>query len=116
MRCVQVCDKIQGLGIWDVEGTGSRTTVNVAGHKTIRGKLTVLSAVSVSAHRPAGALSERDDTEKVWDAIENKDKIVVAQVSTGAWRGLGAKLRPMDEDAPVGKIFDALKRMGGLRL
>ena len=36
MRCVQVCDKIQGLGIWDVEGTGSRTTVNVAGHKTIR--------------------------------------------------------------------------------
>lgn len=32
---VQVCDKVQGLGIWDVEGTGSRTTINVAGHRTI---------------------------------------------------------------------------------
>ena len=35
MRCVQVCDKVQGLGIWDVEGTGSRTTINVSGLKTI---------------------------------------------------------------------------------
>ena len=27
MRCIQVCDKIQGMHIWDVVGTGSRTTV-----------------------------------------------------------------------------------------
>ena len=79
MRCVQVCDKIQGLGIWDVEGTGSRTTVNVAGHKTIREADCALCGQCIT-HCPVGALSERDDTEKVWDAIENKDKIVVAQV------------------------------------
>ena len=30
MRCVQVCDKIQDLHIWDVQNTGSRTTVDVA--------------------------------------------------------------------------------------
>ena len=35
MRCIQICDKVQSLNIWDVEGTGSRTTVNVSGHKTI---------------------------------------------------------------------------------
>ena len=35
MRCVQVCEKVQSLGVWDVEGTGSRTTINVAGHRTI---------------------------------------------------------------------------------
>ena len=29
MRCVQVCDNIQGMHIWDVVNTGSRTTVNV---------------------------------------------------------------------------------------
>ncbi len=34
MRCVQVCDKIQSLGIWDVAGTGSRTTVDVSGNRT----------------------------------------------------------------------------------
>ena len=29
MRCIQICDKIQGLNIWDVTSTGSRTTINV---------------------------------------------------------------------------------------
>ena len=80
MRCVQVCDKIQGLGIWDVEGTGSRTTVNVAGHKTIREADCALCGQCIT-HCPVGALSERDDTEKVWEAIENKEKIDVAQVA-----------------------------------
>ena len=111
MRCVQVCDKIQGLGIWDVEGTGSRTTVNVAGHKTIREADCVLCGQCIT-HCPVGALSERDDTEKVWDAIENKDKIVVAQVAPAVRAAWGEELGLTDEDAPVGKIFDALKRMG----
>ena len=111
MRCVQVCDKIQGLGIWDVEGTGSRTTVNVAGHKTIREADCALCGQCIT-HCPVGALSERDDTEKVWDAIENKDKIVVAQVAPAVRAAWGEELGLTDEDAPVGKIFDALKRMG----
>ena len=29
MRCIQVCDKIQDLHIWDVTSTGSRTTISV---------------------------------------------------------------------------------------
>lgn len=111
MRCVQVCDKIQGLGIWDVEGTGSRTTVNVAGHKTIREADCALCGQCIT-HCPVGALSERDDTEKVWEAIENKDKIVVAQVAPAVRAAWGEELGLTDEDAPVGKIFDALKRMG----
>ena len=111
MRCVQVCDKIQGLGIWDVEGTGSRTTVNVAGHKTI-GEANCALCGQCITHCPVGALSERDDTEKVWEAIENKDKIVVAQVAPAVRAAWGEELGLTDEDAPVGKIFDALKRMG----
>ena len=35
MRCIQVCDKVQGLKIWDVTGTGSRTTVGVSGNRQI---------------------------------------------------------------------------------
>ena len=30
MRCVQICDKVQGMRIWDLTGTGSRTTVDVS--------------------------------------------------------------------------------------
>ena len=29
MRCVQVCDKIQSMNIWDLMGTGSHTTIGV---------------------------------------------------------------------------------------
>ncbi|EJX00235.1 hydrogenase, Fe-only, partial [gut metagenome] len=35
MRCVNICDKVQALHIWDVQNTGSRTTVDVAGNITI---------------------------------------------------------------------------------
>ena len=31
MRCIQICDKVQTLNIWDLAGTGSRTTVDVMG-------------------------------------------------------------------------------------
>lgn len=30
MRCIQVCDKMQSLNVWDVANTGSRTTVDVS--------------------------------------------------------------------------------------
>ena len=35
MRCIQICDKVQNLHIWDLEGTGSRSTVNVSGGRKI---------------------------------------------------------------------------------
>ena len=111
MRCIQICEKVQGLGVWDVEGTGSRTSVNVAGHRNIEEADCSLCGQCIT-HCPVGALRERDDTEKVWEAIEDKEKIVVAQVAPAvrtAWaEELGLKL----EDAPVGKILDALKKMG----
>ena len=111
MRCVQVCDKIQGLGIWDVEGTGSRTTINVAGHRSIDEADCALCGQCIT-HCPVGALRERDDTEKVWKAIEDKDKIVVAQVAPAVRAAWGEELGLAPEDAKVGKILDALKRMG----
>lgn len=36
MRCIQVCDKIQGQKVWDLVGTGSRATVNVSGNRNIK--------------------------------------------------------------------------------
>ena len=111
MRCVQVCDKVQGLGIWDVEGTGSRTTIQVSGRKKIEASDCSLCGQCIT-HCPVGALRERDDTEKVWKAIEDKDKIVVAQVAPAVRAAWGEELGLAPEDAKVGKILDALKRMG----
>lgn len=111
MRCIQVCDKVQSLNIWDVEGTGSRTTVNVSGHKKINEAACSLCGQCIT-HCPVGALRERDDTEKVWEAIADPDKIVVAQVAPAVRAAWGEELGLKLEDATVGKILDSLKRMG----
>lgn len=111
MRCIQICDKVQNLQVWDLVGTGSRTTVNVSGNKEISQADCALCGQCVT-HCPVAALRERDDTEKVWDAIADKDKIVVAQIAPAVRAAWGEALGLSREEATVGKIVDALKRMG----
>lgn len=111
MRCVQVCDKIAGLGIWTLEGTGARSTINVSGARTIAEADCSLCGQCIT-HCPVGALKERDDTEEFLRAIADPKKVVVVQVAPAvraAWgEGLGLDL----SEATVGKIFDSLKRIG----
>ncbi len=111
MRCVQVCDKIQTLHIWDMEGTGSRSTVNVSGGRTIKEADCALCGQCIT-HCPVGALRECDDTEPFWNAIADPKKVVVAQVAPAVRTAWGEALGMKPEEATVGKIMDALKKMG----
>ena len=111
MRCVQVCDKIQGMKIWDVEGTGSRTTVNVSKNRKIEESDCTLCGQCIT-HCPVGALNARDDTEKVWSAIEDPEKVTVVQVAPAVRTAWGESLGIPREEATMGKITDALRRIG----
>lgn len=111
MRCIQICDKIQDLHIWDVTSTGSRTTVNVRGNKKISDVSCSLCGQCIT-HCPVGALHERDDTEKVFRAIADPNKVVVAQVAPAVRAAWGEALGLSREEATVGKIMDSLKRLG----
>lgn len=111
MRCIQVCDKIQGLKIWDVTGTGSRTTVGVANNRKIDEVSCALCGQCVT-HCPVGALRERDDTEKVWEAIADEKKVVVAQIAPAVRAAWGESLGMSRQEATFGKIVSALKKMG----
>lgn len=111
MRCIQVCDKVQSMHVWDVAGTGSRTTVGVSGNRRIEEAGCTLCGQCIT-HCPVGALRERDDTEKVWDAVADEKKIVVAQIAPAVRAAWGESLGLSREEATVGKIADALKRMG----
>ena len=111
MRCIQVCDKVQGLGIWDVTSTGSRTTVNVKGNRKITDADCALCGQCIT-HCPVGALRERDDTEKVWEAIADEKENRCGSDCSAVRAAWGEAMGMKREDAAVGKIIDAWKRMG----
>ena len=111
MRCVQICDKVQSLNIWDVAGTGSRTTVNVSKNRKLEEADCAYCAQCVT-HCPVGALYERDDTAQVLAALADPEIVTVVQVAPAvraAWAedfGL-----PLDVATP-GRMVSALKSLG----
>ena len=76
LRCIQVCDKVQNTGVWDLTNRSSHTCVGVAGGAPIEQTDCTLCGQCVT-HCPTGALRERDDTERVFDAIADPDTTVV---------------------------------------
>ena len=111
MRCIQVCDKIQGLNIWDVAGTGSRVTVNVSLNRKIKEADCAYCGQCIT-HCPTAALQERDDTEDVLDMLADPSLTTVVQVAPAvrvAWaEAAGVEPGP----AATRKMVAALKRIG----
>lgn len=111
MRCIQICDKIQSLGIWDIVNSGYRTTVDVSWNRTIEQSDCSLCGQCIT-HCPVGALTVRNDTEKVYDALENPDLITVVQVAP-AVRTAWAEFLDVDEKLDTQNMMvAALKKIG----
>ena len=111
MRCVQICDNIQGMHVWDVVNTGSRTTVNIAKNKTIlETKCTLCGQCVVNC--PVGALRERDDVGYVLDAVENEDIITVVQIAPAVRTAWGEGFGLSKEFATAKRLVSALRKVG----
>lgn len=111
MRCIQICDKVQSLGVWDVANTGSRTTVAVSGGRNIREADCALCGQCIT-HCPVGALRARDDTEKVFAALADPDKITVVQIAPAVRATWGESLGLSREEATMERLVAALRKMG----
>lgn len=111
MRCIQVCDKVQGMHIWDLTGTGSRTTVDVCYNRRLKDTDCTFCGQCVT-HCPTGALTVRDETNRVLNALADPEITTIVQVAPAvrvAWAesfGLGAKY------ATPGRLVAGLKRIG----
>ncbi len=111
MRCVQVCDKVQSLNIWDVAGTGSRTTVDVSKNRKITEADCALCGQCIT-HCPVGALRERDDVDKALDALADPEKITVVQVAPAVRAAWGESFGLTREFASVKRLVAALRQIG----
>ncbi|MCI5951532.1 MAG: [FeFe] hydrogenase, group A [Anaerostipes sp.] len=111
MRCVQICDKVQGLNIWDVANTGSRTDVDVSLNRKIEDADCALCGQCIT-HCPVGALRERDDTDKAFEAFADPDKVTVVQIAPAVRTAWGESLGLKREDATIKKLVSAIRKMG----
>lgn len=106
LRCVSVCSKVQKLDVWDLMGSGARTRIGAVAEEDCA------FCGQCITHCPVGALHERDDVAKVFAAIDDPDKIVVAQVAPAvrtAWaEGLGLPV----EEATQERMAAAIRRLG----
>ena len=111
MRCIQVCDKIQSMGVWDVMGTGSRTTVGVDGARTL-GQSDCTFCGQCITHCPVGGLQERDDTALVYQALADPKKITVVQMAPAIRAAWAESFGLAPRFATAQRMVTALKQMG----
>ena len=114
MRCVQICDKVQSLNVWDVSNTGSRTTVDVSMGREIKMSDCSLCGQCIT-HCPTGALQERDDVSRIFDIhgdLSNPDKITVVQIAPAVRAAWGEEFGLSRDFATDKRMVAALRRMG----
>jgi NADH-quinone oxidoreductase subunit G len=111
LRCVQVCNNIQNVGVWDTVNSGGKTSIGVFGNKDIKESHCVLCGQCV-AHCPVGALRVRDDTEILRDMLNDDSKFTVIQIAPAVRTAWAEDLGIKPEVATIERLVTALRRMG----
>ena len=110
-RCEAVCSKVQGVSILGGIGRGFNSTVGPAfGHALDDINCTLCGqCINVC---PVGALTEKDDTQKVWNALADDSKHVVVQFSPAVRIAISEEFGLPMGTISTGKLVAALRRMG----
>ncbi len=109
-RCVAACAN-QDVSVIGCNERGFKTHVGCAFEQDL-GDTACVSCGQCIVACPTGALSERDDTDKVWAAINDQTKHVVVQPAPSIRVTLGEEFdMPIGTDV-TGKLVAALRRLG----
>ncbi|HHY64077.1 MAG TPA: 2Fe-2S iron-sulfur cluster binding domain-containing protein, partial [Clostridiaceae bacterium] len=110
-RCVSVCKNVQTVSAIETIDRGYKTIVASPFHMPLKDTPCVNCGQCIVAC-PTGALREKKSTDKVWEALANKDLHVVVQTAPAVRAAIGEEFGYPIGTPVTGKMVAALKRLG----
>jgi NADH-quinone oxidoreductase subunit G/NADP-reducing hydrogenase subunit HndD len=110
-RCVRACSERQGLDIFSSVNRGFNSIVEPAFGLGLD-EVACSYCGQCTTVCPTAALTEKDDTQLVWDALADPDKYVVVQTAPSVRIGLGEEFGMKSGGIVTGKMVAVLRRLG----
>ena len=110
-RCVTVCGETQGVGAIFPQGRGFKAMIGPAFSQPLSDVVCVQCG-QCAAVCPVGAISERDEIARVWEALDDPRKTVVVQTAPAIRAALGECFGYPPGTLVTGKMVTALRQMG----
>ena len=109
--CVRMCNEVQHVGAIDFTHRGSEMLVAPAFNKNLA-ETECVNCGQCAAVCPTGAITIHKDLKKVWSALYNPKKRVVAQVAPAVRVALGEEFGMEPGENTIYKIYTALHMIG----
>lgn len=110
-RCVEMCETVQGIGALCYSHRSSEITIGTAYGEKLEDSHCIYCGQCTTVC-PVGSLYEKDNTEDVWNALNDPGKHVVVQVAPSIRVSIGEEFNLPAGENVTGKMVAALKRMG----
>ncbi|MEW6355912.1 MAG: NADH-dependent [FeFe] hydrogenase, group A6 [Planctomycetota bacterium] len=110
-RCVTICNEVQGVGGLYPQNRGFSSMVGPAFCASLADVVCVQCG-QCAAVCPVGAISEKDEIQKVWNALDDSNKHVVVQTAPAIRAALGECFGYPPGTLVTGKMVSALRRLG----
>ncbi|QDR80068.1 NADH-dependent [FeFe] hydrogenase, group A6 [Sporomusa termitida] len=110
-RCVEMCQEVQTVGAINTAHRSVEYEVTTAFDRPLQDTTCVYCGQCIAVC-PVGALYEKDDSEKVWQALADADKHVIVQVAPAVRVALGEEFGMGSGSIATGKMVAALRRLG----
>lgn len=110
-RCVTVCENIQSVSALSLQGRGFETQVMPAFGNGL-GEVACTNCGQCTLVCPVGAITEKNDTSKVWDALSDPTKFVIIQDAPAVRAALGEEFGYPPGTLVTGKMLSAARMLG----